>query len=190
MRNTGILFMECLENTVFIPVIEIEVDCFTKNWGGVEKTNSIHIGTNALVENISPGIASAGEIKQTIREIVTQKKVVVDNNFGYQKLVFEEDFRHGEQNETGESAEKPITEYQERELEKLIKKYTGDEEQRESKKSSEQPRTGCQASDEMLEEIHSLLQKLSDMHNPMERNYSHDEKVLGIVMNVFSEDRS
>ncbi|OIR56479.1 MAG: uncharacterized protein A8A55_2772, partial [Amphiamblys sp. WSBS2006] len=31
MRNTGILFMECLENTVFIPVIEIEVDCFTKN---------------------------------------------------------------------------------------------------------------------------------------------------------------
>ncbi|OIR55799.1 MAG: uncharacterized protein A8A55_3455, partial [Amphiamblys sp. WSBS2006] len=116
VRNTGIFFLECLGNTVFIPVIEIEVDCFTKNWGGFEKTTGIHIETNAVVENI------ISKIKQRIREIVTQKKVVVENKFGYPKLVFEEDSKHGEQNETGKSEEKPITEYQERELEKLIKK--------------------------------------------------------------------
>ncbi|OIR56262.1 MAG: uncharacterized protein A8A55_2992, partial [Amphiamblys sp. WSBS2006] len=116
VRNTGIFFLECLGNTVFIPVIEIEVDCFTKNWGGFEKTTGIHIETNAVVENI------ISKIKQRIREIVTQKKVVVENKFGYPKLVFEEDSKHGEQNETGKSEEKPITEYQERALEKLIKK--------------------------------------------------------------------
>ncbi|OIR55622.1 MAG: uncharacterized protein A8A55_3632, partial [Amphiamblys sp. WSBS2006] len=38
MRNTGIFFMELLGKTVFIPVIEIEVDRFTKNWGGLGKT--------------------------------------------------------------------------------------------------------------------------------------------------------
>ncbi|OIR55846.1 MAG: uncharacterized protein A8A55_3409, partial [Amphiamblys sp. WSBS2006] len=185
--NTGILFLECLRNTVFIPVIEIEVDCCMEYWGGFGKTTGIHIKTNALVGSISPGIEDVWGIKQTIREIVTQKKVVVKNEVGYPKLVFEEDSKHGEQNETGESAEKPNTEYQERDLEKLIKKYTGDEEQRESEESSEQPSTGCQASDEMLEEIYNLLQKTSGMDKHEERNYSYDEKVVDIVMNVFSE---
>ncbi|OIR55839.1 MAG: uncharacterized protein A8A55_3416, partial [Amphiamblys sp. WSBS2006] len=33
VRNTGILFLECLRNTVFIPAIEIEVDCCMEYWG-------------------------------------------------------------------------------------------------------------------------------------------------------------
>ncbi|OIR55680.1 MAG: uncharacterized protein A8A55_3574, partial [Amphiamblys sp. WSBS2006] len=84
MRNTGIFFLECLRNTVFIPVVEIEVDRCTNNWGGFGKTAGVHIKTNALVGSISPGI------KQTIGEMITQKETVVDNKFGYQKLVFEE----------------------------------------------------------------------------------------------------
>ncbi|OIR55861.1 MAG: uncharacterized protein A8A55_3394, partial [Amphiamblys sp. WSBS2006] len=122
MRNTGIFFLECLRNTVFIPVVEIEVNRCMEKWGGFEETAGVHIKTNALVGNISP------EIEQMIGEIVTQKETVVDNKFGYQKLVFEEDFRHGEQSEMGKSSEKTITNYQELDLEKLIKKYTGDEE--------------------------------------------------------------
>ncbi|OIR56420.1 MAG: uncharacterized protein A8A55_2836, partial [Amphiamblys sp. WSBS2006] len=148
MKNTGIFFLECLGNTVFIPVIEIEVDCRTNNWGGFGKTTGINIETNALVGNISP------EMKQKIGEMITQKETVVDNEFGYPKLVFEEDSKHGEQNGTGKSSEQPITNYQELDLEKLIKKYTGDEEQRESEESSEQPSTGCQASDEIFKEFH------------------------------------
>ncbi|OIR56692.1 MAG: uncharacterized protein A8A55_2557, partial [Amphiamblys sp. WSBS2006] len=185
MRNTGIFFLECLGNTAFIPVVKIEINHFLKKWGRFGKITGIHVETNALVGNNNDP-----QIKQTIREMITQKKTVVKNETGYPKLVFEEDFRHGEQSEMGKSSEQPITNYQELDLEKLIKKYTGDEGKRESKKSSEQPRTSCQASDEMLEEIHSLLQKLSDKYGPEESDYSHDEKVLGIVMNVFSEDRS
>ncbi|OIR56148.1 MAG: uncharacterized protein A8A55_3106, partial [Amphiamblys sp. WSBS2006] len=82
MRNTGIFFLECLGNTVFIPVIEIEVDCRTNNWGWFGKTTGIHVETNFLVENISPGIESTGEIKQTIGEMITQKETAVDNKFG------------------------------------------------------------------------------------------------------------
>ncbi|OIR55812.1 MAG: uncharacterized protein A8A55_3442 [Amphiamblys sp. WSBS2006] len=155
-----------------------------EHWGGFEETAGVYIKTNALVGNIST------EMKQKIGEMITQKETVVKNEAGYPKLVFEEDSKHGEQNEAGESSEQPSTEYQERELEKLIKKYTGDEEQRESEESSEQPSTGCQASDEMLEEIYNLLQKTSGMDKHEERNYSYDEKVVDIVMNVFSEDRS
>ncbi|OIR56473.1 MAG: uncharacterized protein A8A55_2778, partial [Amphiamblys sp. WSBS2006] len=184
MRNTGIFFLECLRNTVFIPVIEIEVDCRTNNWGGFEEAVGIHIETNALVGNIST------EIKQMIGKIIAQKETVVENKFGYPKLVFEEDSKHGEQNETGKSEEQPSTEYQELDLEKLIKKYTGDEEQPESEESSEQPSTGCQASDEIFKEFHNLLQRSSDMHNPGERNYSHDKKLVGVLVNLFSEDRS
>ncbi|OIR56448.1 MAG: uncharacterized protein A8A55_2806, partial [Amphiamblys sp. WSBS2006] len=92
MKNTGIFFLECLGNTVFIPVIEIEVDRFTKNWGGFGKTTGINIKTNALVENIIDP-----QIKQTVGEMVTQKKTVVDNETGYPKLVFEEDPKHEEQ---------------------------------------------------------------------------------------------
>ncbi|OIR56179.1 MAG: uncharacterized protein A8A55_3074, partial [Amphiamblys sp. WSBS2006] len=122
VRNTGILFLECLRNTVFIPVIEIEMDRCMEYWGGFGKTTGIHIKTNALVGSIST------EIKQKIGEMITQKETVVDNKFGYPKLVFEDDSNHGEQNEAGESSEQPITNYQELDLEKLIKKYTGDEE--------------------------------------------------------------
>ncbi|OIR56478.1 MAG: uncharacterized protein A8A55_2775, partial [Amphiamblys sp. WSBS2006] len=116
MRNTGIFFLECLGNTVFIPVIEIEVDCRTNNWGWFGKTTGIHIKTNALVGSISPGIESTGEIKQTIGEMITQKETAVDNKFGSQKLVFEEDLNHGEQSEAGKSSEKTITEHQEQDF--------------------------------------------------------------------------
>ncbi|OIR57451.1 MAG: uncharacterized protein A8A55_1787 [Amphiamblys sp. WSBS2006] len=111
MKNKGILFLEFLGNTAFIPVIKIEVDCWKEHWGGFEETTSIHIETNALVESIKPKIEGAGEIKQKIGEIVKQKKVVVENKIGYQKLVFEEDLKYEEQSETGESEEQPITEY-------------------------------------------------------------------------------
>ncbi|OIR55859.1 MAG: uncharacterized protein A8A55_3396, partial [Amphiamblys sp. WSBS2006] len=103
MRNTGILFLEFLRNTVFIPVIEIEVDCRTNNWGWFGKTTSINIETNALVGNIST------EIKQMIGEIVTQKETAMDNKNGYRKLVFEEDSGHGEQSESEKSSEQPRT---------------------------------------------------------------------------------
>ncbi|OIR57484.1 MAG: uncharacterized protein A8A55_1750 [Amphiamblys sp. WSBS2006] len=116
MRNTGILFLELLENTVFIPVIKIEVDRCMEHLDWVEETVGIHIETNALVENISPGIKDAREIKQKIGEMVAKKKVVVENKVGYQKLVFEEDLKHEEKSETGESEEQPITEYKDQEL--------------------------------------------------------------------------
>ncbi|OIR56519.1 MAG: uncharacterized protein A8A55_2732 [Amphiamblys sp. WSBS2006] len=105
MKNTGIFFLECLGNTAFIPVVEIEVDPFLKKWGGFEEAVGIHIKTNVLVENNNDP-----QIKQTIREMITQKKTVVKNETGYPKVVFEEDLKHGEQNETGESAEKPRVE--------------------------------------------------------------------------------
>ncbi|OIR55941.1 MAG: uncharacterized protein A8A55_3313, partial [Amphiamblys sp. WSBS2006] len=70
VKNTGILFLECLGNTVFIPVIEIEMDCCMEYWGGFGKTTGIHIKTNALVGNIST------EMKQKIGEMITQKETV------------------------------------------------------------------------------------------------------------------
>ncbi|OIR55968.1 MAG: uncharacterized protein A8A55_3287, partial [Amphiamblys sp. WSBS2006] len=70
MRNTGIFFMELLGNTVFIPVIEVEVDCCTEDWGGFGKTTGIHIKTNALLEKISPGIKGARVMKQNIGEMI------------------------------------------------------------------------------------------------------------------------
>ncbi|OIR56139.1 MAG: uncharacterized protein A8A55_3115 [Amphiamblys sp. WSBS2006] len=110
MRNTGIFFLECLGNTVFIPVIEIEVDCWMEYWGGFGKTTGINIETNALVEKINK------EIKQKIGEMIIQKEIVVKGEVGYQKLVFKKDSKHGEQSEPRESEEQPITEYQEQEL--------------------------------------------------------------------------
>ncbi|OIR57485.1 MAG: uncharacterized protein A8A55_1751 [Amphiamblys sp. WSBS2006] len=111
MRNTGVFFLGCLGNTVFIPVIEIEVGGWKENWDGFEETTSIHIDTNALVENnIGP------KTKQKIGEMIIQKETVVEGKPGYQKLVFKEDLWYEEQNEPGESEEQPITKYKEQEL--------------------------------------------------------------------------
>ncbi|OIR56467.1 MAG: uncharacterized protein A8A55_2787 [Amphiamblys sp. WSBS2006] len=137
MRNTGIFFMEFLENTVFIPVVEIEVDCCMEHLGGFEETVDIHVGTNTLVENIIDP-----KIKQKIGEMVIQKETVVKNNFGYQKVVFEEDSKHGEQNETRESEEHPITECH---VFREFKEDPQHEEQSEKGESSEQPITEHQA---------------------------------------------
>ncbi|OIR55776.1 MAG: uncharacterized protein A8A55_3478, partial [Amphiamblys sp. WSBS2006] len=104
MKNTGIFFLEVFRNTVFIPVIEIEVDSCMGNWGGFGKTTGINIKTNALVENIIDP-----QIKQTVGEMVTQKKTDVDNETGYPKLVFKEDPKHEEQRESEESSEQPRT---------------------------------------------------------------------------------
>ncbi|OIR55612.1 MAG: uncharacterized protein A8A55_3642, partial [Amphiamblys sp. WSBS2006] len=86
-----------------------EVDRFTKNWGGFGKTIGVHVETNALLGKISPGIEGAGEIKQKIGEMVTQKKTVVKNKNGYPKLVFKEGSKHGERRGTRESEEHPRT---------------------------------------------------------------------------------
>ncbi|OIR57040.1 MAG: uncharacterized protein A8A55_2208, partial [Amphiamblys sp. WSBS2006] len=112
MKNTGIFFMELLRETVFIPVIEVEVDCFTKDWGRFGKTIGVHVETNALLWNIGPGIKGAGEIKEKIGEMITQKEPVVENKNGYPKLVFKEDLEHEEQREQGESKEQFVAEYQ------------------------------------------------------------------------------
>ncbi|OIR56750.1 MAG: uncharacterized protein A8A55_2501 [Amphiamblys sp. WSBS2006] len=175
MKNTGIFFLECLGNTVFIPVIEIEIDCFTNNLGGFGKTTGIYIKTNALVENISPDIENAGKMKQKIGEIVTQKEVVVDNEVGYPKLVFEEDFRHGEQNEAGKSEEHPITGSQT--LKEFIKEYFRRyEEQRETENPREQPSVESKTFDEVFKELYSLIKKSSDMYNPEESDYLQEEE--------------
>ncbi|OIR55599.1 MAG: uncharacterized protein A8A55_3655, partial [Amphiamblys sp. WSBS2006] len=63
MRNTGIFFLECLGNTVFIPAIEIEVDCWEGSWYGFGKTTGIHVETNALVKNISQKMEGVGKMK-------------------------------------------------------------------------------------------------------------------------------
>ncbi|OIR56977.1 MAG: uncharacterized protein A8A55_2272 [Amphiamblys sp. WSBS2006] len=115
MKDTGIFFMELLGKTVFIPVIEIEIDRCTANLGGFEKTIGIHVETNALLENISPGIKDAGEIKQKIRGMITQKEPVVKAFSKYQKLVFEDNIEHEEQHEQGKSREQPTTKLQGRE---------------------------------------------------------------------------
>ncbi|OIR55991.1 MAG: uncharacterized protein A8A55_3262, partial [Amphiamblys sp. WSBS2006] len=112
MKNTGIFFMELLKKTVFITVIEIEIDCCTEDWGWFEETTSIHIETNALLGNISPGTKDVGEIEQKIGEMITQKDPVVSAVLGYPKLLFEEDIEHEEQRETGEEKEQPIKECQ------------------------------------------------------------------------------
>ncbi|OIR56178.1 MAG: uncharacterized protein A8A55_3076 [Amphiamblys sp. WSBS2006] len=102
--------MECLGNTVFVPVIEIEANCWKEHWGGFDETFGIYIKTNALVENISP------KTKQMIGEMIAQKETVVKTKNGYQKLVFEEDLKHGEQGESEESEEQLITEHQDQEV--------------------------------------------------------------------------
>ncbi|OIR56029.1 MAG: uncharacterized protein A8A55_3224 [Amphiamblys sp. WSBS2006] len=110
MRNTGIFFLELLGETVFIPVIEIEVDRCMEHLGVLGKTTGIHVGTNALVENITDL-----KTKQKIGEVVIQKETAVKNEFGYRKLVFKKDSKHEEQSETGESEEQPIAEYKDQE---------------------------------------------------------------------------
>ncbi|OIR56023.1 MAG: uncharacterized protein A8A55_3231, partial [Amphiamblys sp. WSBS2006] len=80
MKNTGIFFMELLKKTVFIPVIEIEIDCCTEDWGWFEETTGIHVETNALLWKISSEIKDTGEIKQKIGEMITQKDPVVKSN--------------------------------------------------------------------------------------------------------------
>ncbi|OIR56062.1 MAG: uncharacterized protein A8A55_3191, partial [Amphiamblys sp. WSBS2006] len=111
MRSAGIFFMELLGGTVFIPVIEIEIDCFTVNYG-FEETTGIYVGTNVLLEKISPGIKGAEEIKQKIGEMITQKEPVVKAFSKYKKLLFEEDIEYEEQNEQGESEEQSGAECQ------------------------------------------------------------------------------
>ncbi|OIR55604.1 MAG: uncharacterized protein A8A55_3650, partial [Amphiamblys sp. WSBS2006] len=101
MRNTGIFFLVLLGNTVFIPAIEIEVDRCMEYWGGFGKTKGIRIETNALVKKIDPKVEGAEYIKQKIREMIAQKKTVMKTEFGYQKVVFEEDSKQEEQRETG-----------------------------------------------------------------------------------------
>ncbi|OIR58405.1 MAG: uncharacterized protein A8A55_0805 [Amphiamblys sp. WSBS2006] len=118
MRNTGIFFLECLWNTVFIPVIEIKVDCWKEHWGRFEEIIDINIKTNALMENNTDH-----KIKQKIGEMITQKETVVKKEFGYQKLVFKEDLEYEEQNEPVESEEQPITEYQELCFKERSKRY-------------------------------------------------------------------
>ncbi|OIR56640.1 MAG: uncharacterized protein A8A55_2612 [Amphiamblys sp. WSBS2006] len=71
-----------------------------------------------------------------IVEIVTQKETAMENKNGYPKLVFEEDFRHGEQSESEESSEKPITKHPKL---KEFKEDSKHEEQSEIGESSEQP---------------------------------------------------
>ncbi|OIR56907.1 MAG: uncharacterized protein A8A55_2341 [Amphiamblys sp. WSBS2006] len=115
MRNTRILFMELLGETVFIPVIEIEVDCFMENLGRLEKIAGVHVETNALLEKISPGIKSVWEMKQKIGGMIAQKEPVVKVFSRYQKLLFEEDIEHEEQPEPRGSKEKPIPKSQWRE---------------------------------------------------------------------------
>ncbi|OIR56486.1 MAG: uncharacterized protein A8A55_2767 [Amphiamblys sp. WSBS2006] len=191
MRNTGIFFLELLGETVFIPVVEIEVDRWKEHWGRFEETAGINIKTNALVENISPEIESAGEIKQKIGEMAIQKKTVMKNEFGYQRLVFEEDSKHGEQNETGESEEKPITECQ---ILEEFKEYCKYEEQRESEESNEQPTTGFQMFGG-FKEGYSLLEGSLDMQipedlfSPEESDCLQDEEVIDIFVKLFLEGR-
>ncbi|OIR57061.1 MAG: uncharacterized protein A8A55_2181 [Amphiamblys sp. WSBS2006] len=145
MRNTGILFMEFLGNTVFIPVIEIEVDCCTEDyWFG--KTTGVHIETNALLEKISPGIKGAGYIKQKIGEMITQKEPVVKAFSRYPKLVFEEDIENEEKHELKESEEKPIAECQDCEE---FKEDIGHEEQTEQGETKEKPITKSQGRKEI-----------------------------------------
>ncbi|OIR57483.1 MAG: uncharacterized protein A8A55_1752 [Amphiamblys sp. WSBS2006] len=133
MRNTGILFLELLGNTVFIPVIKIEVDRCMKHLDWVEETVGIHIETNALVENnIDP------KIKQKIGEIVTQKETVVENKFGYQKLVFKKDFKGEEQSDPEESNDQHSTECQ---VFEEFKEDPGYEEKNGLRESEEQPIT-------------------------------------------------
>ncbi|OIR56220.1 MAG: uncharacterized protein A8A55_3034 [Amphiamblys sp. WSBS2006] len=141
MRNTGIFFLVFLGNTVFIPVIKIEVDRCMKNCGRFGKTTGIHVETNALVGNISPEIENAGEMKQKIGEIVTQKETAMKKEVGYQKIVFKEELEYEEQNEPGESEEQPSTGCQ------ILEEFKEDlkhEEQREPEESSKQPSTEYQ----------------------------------------------
>ncbi|OIR56088.1 MAG: uncharacterized protein A8A55_3166, partial [Amphiamblys sp. WSBS2006] len=138
MKNTGILFLELFGNTAFIPVMEVEIDCSQEHWGRFEETIGVHIETNALLEKISPGIKDAGEIKQKIGEMITQKEPVVKVFSRYQKLLFEEDIEHEEQRELRESEEKPIAECQWREE---FKEDIGHEEQTEQGETKEKPIT-------------------------------------------------
>ncbi|OIR56825.1 MAG: uncharacterized protein A8A55_2423 [Amphiamblys sp. WSBS2006] len=186
MRNTGIFFLECLGNTVFIPVIEIEVDRCMEYWGGFGKTKGSHTGTNALVENISPDIERAGKMKQKIREMVKQRETVVKIEFGYQKLVFKEDSKHGEQSETEKSGEQPIIKNQE--LDEFIKEYLGYKEQRESEEPSEQPSIESQAF-EVLKEDYSLSEESVEMHLPEESDCFQDEEAPDACWNHLFEGR-
>ncbi|OIR56639.1 MAG: uncharacterized protein A8A55_2613 [Amphiamblys sp. WSBS2006] len=93
MESTGILFLELLGETVFIPVIKIEVDYWKEHWGGFKEAIGIHVETNALLENINQEIEGAWEIKQKIGEMVAPKETAVESEFGYPKVVFKEDFR-------------------------------------------------------------------------------------------------
>ncbi|OIR57085.1 MAG: uncharacterized protein A8A55_2162 [Amphiamblys sp. WSBS2006] len=185
MRNTGIFFFELLGNTVFIPVIEIEVDCYTKDLGRFEETTGINIKTNALVEKFNH------QIKQMMGEIVIQKKTVMKNEFGYQRLVFEEDSKHGEQNETGELEEQPITGCQ---MLKDFKEYCKYEEQRESEESNEQPSTGSQMFGGFKEDYSLLegsldMQIPEDLFSPEESDFLQDEEVIDIFVKLFLEGR-
>ncbi|OIR55858.1 MAG: uncharacterized protein A8A55_3395, partial [Amphiamblys sp. WSBS2006] len=150
MRNTGILFMEFLGRTVFIPVIEIEIDRFKEDWGWFGKTIGIYVGTNALLEKISPGIKGARVMKQNIGEMIAQKEPIVKVFSRYQKLVFEEDLGYEEQREQGETKEQSIAKFQEREE---FKEDIEHEKQNELGESKEQPIAEYQGRGEFKEDI-------------------------------------
>ncbi|OIR58401.1 MAG: uncharacterized protein A8A55_0802 [Amphiamblys sp. WSBS2006] len=182
MRNTGILFLECLGNKVFIPVIEIEIDFCMEYWGGFEETVGTHVWTNALVENITPEIESVGEIKQKIGEMIKQKEIVVEKYFGYQKFVFKEDFKHREQSEIRESEEQPIREHQ---IPEVFKEYFKYEEQSKTGEFSEKLIRECQA----FKEDYSLLGRTLGRYIPEENDWFQDEEVVDPFWNHFLEDR-
>ncbi|OIR56513.1 MAG: uncharacterized protein A8A55_2740 [Amphiamblys sp. WSBS2006] len=146
MKNTGIFFMELLKKTVFIPVIEIEIDCCTEDWGWFGKTTGIHVETNALLWKICLEIKDTGEIKQNIREMIAQKEPVVKAFSRYPKLLFKEDIEYEEQHELKESKEQPITKPQDCEE---FKEDIEHEEQYEQGESKEQPITKSQWREEI-----------------------------------------
>ncbi|OIR55813.1 MAG: uncharacterized protein A8A55_3441, partial [Amphiamblys sp. WSBS2006] len=78
-----------------------------------------------------------------------QKKTVMKTEFGYQKVVFEEDSKQEEQRETGGSNEQPSIEHQ------VLEEFGDDlkhEEQRGSGESEEHPITVCQVLEELKED--------------------------------------
>ncbi|OIR56371.1 MAG: uncharacterized protein A8A55_2882 [Amphiamblys sp. WSBS2006] len=140
-----------------------------KYWGGFGKTNGIHIGTNSLVENII-GL----KIKQRIWETIIQQETVVKNKNGYQKLVFEEDFRHGEQSESEESSKLPITKHPKL---KEFKEDSKHEEQSEIGESSEQPIMECRELEEFKEDSKHEEQSKPEESNEQPITEHQDQEV-------------
>ncbi|OIR56538.1 MAG: uncharacterized protein A8A55_2718 [Amphiamblys sp. WSBS2006] len=169
MKNTGVFFVELLGNTVFIPVIEIEIDCCTEDWRGFKKTNDIRVETNALLKSIKTQIKGARYIEKAIQQVIAQKETVVENNSGYPKLVFEEDNNHEEQNEQGESEEQSAAECQ---IHEVFKEYLKHKEQHGPGESSEQPRIEKQ---EFVEDNYTLSEGELEKYIPKDLFFSEED---------------